>query len=181
MSGDERRTDARLITELSVVLRPSKGGEPLDDRATAHDVSVNGFKVETQAQLTDNMMLAFTFELPRGETATGKGRVAWTNRESFASWAAAWSYPARTGVEIVSMPWGDKRRLKKLLNPDTTDWERIGNLCVKLAMIVTVLAAGHRVLLSAHLRDLVAKLAPKMIALLVMGWALVNLLKRSRR
>lgn len=172
MSGDERRGDARLITELSVVLLPSKGGEPLDDRATAHDVSISGFKVETQAQLTDNMMLAFTFELPRGETATGKGRVAWTNRESFASWA---------GVEIVSMPWSDKRRLKKLLNPDTTDWERIGNLCVKLAMIVTVLAAGHRILLSAHLRDLFAKLAPKMIALLVMGWALVNLLKRPRR
>lgn len=172
MSEGERREGARLITELSIVLRPSKGGEPLDDRATAHDVSVNGFKVETQAQLTDNMMLSFTFELPRGETATGKGRVAWTNRESFASWA---------GVEIVSMPWGDKRRLKKLLNPDSTDWERIANLCVKLAMIVTVLAAGHRVLLSAHLRDLFAKLAPKMIALLVMGWALVNLLKRPRR
>jgi hypothetical protein len=172
VSGEERREGSRLITELSVVLRPSKGGEPLDDRATAHDISIKGFKVETQAQLTDNMMLSFTFELPRGETATGKGRVAWINRETFASWA---------GVEILSMPWADKRRLKKLLNPDSTDWERIGSLCVKLAMIVTVLAAAHRVLLSAHLRDLLASLMPKMIALLVMAWALVNLLKRPRR
>ncbi|MBI2386626.1 MAG: PilZ domain-containing protein [Elusimicrobia bacterium] len=172
MSGDERRSGARFITELSVVLRPSKGGEPLDDRATAHDVSIGGFKVETQAQLTDNMMLSFTFELPRGQTATGKGRVVWTNRETFASWA---------GVEIVSMPWGDKRRLGKLLNPDGTDWERISNLCIKLAMILTVIAAAHRVLMSAHLRSLFASLAPKMIALLVMGWALVNLLKRPRR
>lgn len=172
MSEGDRREGARLITELSVVLRPSKGGDPLDDRATAHDISIKGFKVETQAQLAENMLVSFTFELPRGETATGKGRVAWTNKETFASWA---------GVEILSMPWGDKRRLGRLLNPDSTDWERIANLCVKLAMILTVIAAAHRVLLSAHLRNLFAALAPKMIALLVMGWALVNLLKRPRR
>jgi hypothetical protein len=172
VSGDERREGARFITELSVVLRPSKGGDPLDDRATAHDVSMKGFKVETQAQLTENMLLSFTFELPRGETATGKGRVAWTNKETFAAWA---------GVEILDMPWGDKRRLGRLLNPDGTDWERLANLCVKLAMILTVIAAAHRVLMSAHLRNLFASLAPKMLALLVMGWALVNLLKRPRR
>lgn len=172
MSGDERRTGARFITDLSVTLRTSKGGDPIDDRATAHDVSVKGFKVETQAQLTENMMVAFTLELPAGETAAGKGRVVWCNRESFACWA---------GVEVVSMPWGDKRRLRKLVSPDGVDWDRLMGLCLRLAMILTVLAAAHRILLSGHLRELFARLAPKMIALLVMGWALVNLLKRPRR
>lgn len=172
MSGDERREGARFITELSVSLHPSKGGEAIDDRATAHDVSVKGFKVETQAQLTENMMLAFTLDLRAGETASGKGRVVWCNRETFACWA---------GVEIVSMSWGDRRRLKKLVAPDGVDWERLTELCLKLAMALVVLAAAHRILLSGHLRELFGRLAPKMIALLVMGWALVNLLKRPRR
>lgn len=172
MSGDERRAGARFITELGVVLSPSKGGEPLDDRATAHDVSVKGFKVETQAQLTEKMMLAFTLELSRGETATGKGRVVWCNRDSFATWA---------GVEIVSMPWGDKRRLSRLVDPDGVDWERLTSLCIKLAMILTVVAAAHRIVTSGHLRELFGRLLPKMVALLVMGWALLNLLRRPRR
>ena len=172
MSGDERRDGARLITELGVVLRPSKGGEPLDDRATAHDVSIKGFKLETQAQLTENMMLAFTLELPRAESATGKGRVVWANRDTFATWA---------GVEIVSMSWGDKRRLKRMISPDGVDWDRLAVLCVKLAMALTVIAAAHRILMSAQLRALFAALAPKIIALFVMAWALTGLLKRPRR
>lgn len=172
MSGEERRDGARLITELGVVLRPSKGGEPLDDRATAHDVSIKGFKLETQAQLTENMMLAFTLELPMGESAAGKGRVVWANRDTFATWA---------GVEIVSMSWGDKRRLKRMVSPDGVDWDRLASLCVKLAMALTVIAAAHRIILSGQLRELFASLAPKIIALFVMGWALVGLLKRPRR
>lgn len=172
MSDDERRIGGRLLTELSVVLRPSKGGDPIDDRAVAHDVSINGFKVETQAQLADHMMVAFTLELPKGETASGKGRVVWTNRETFACWA---------GIEIMSMSWGDKRRLGKLLNPDSVDWERLTSLCITLAMALTVLAAAHRIVTSGQLRELVVTLAPKIIALLVMGWALVGLFKRGRR
>lgn len=171
MSGDERRTGARFLTELSVVLRSSKGGSPLDDRATAHDVSVKGFKVESQAQLAENMLLSFSLELPRGESAAGKGRVVWSNRETFATWA---------GIEIVSMSWGDKRRLSRLLNPDRVDLARLANLSVKLVMALTVIAAAHRILLSATLRGLFASLAPKIIALMAMGWALAGLLKRER-
>ena len=172
MSDDERRTGTRFITELSVVLRPSKGGPPIDDRATAHDVSTKGFKVETQAQLPENSLISFTLELSMGETATGKGRIVWSNRETFATWA---------GVEIVSMSWSDKRRLAQLLNPDTTDWGRLTNVCIKLVMIVTVIIAAHRILLSGQLRGLLATLMPKIVALLVMGWALVGMFKRERR
>lgn len=172
MSDDERRSGSRIITDLGVVLRPSKGGEPLDDRATAHDVSVRGFKVETQAQLAENSMVSFTLELPMGESASGKGRIVWSNRETFATWA---------GIEVVSMSWGDKRRLSRLLNPDDVDWARLTNLCIRLAVILTVLVVAHRILLSAALRTMLATLAPKIIALLVMGWALAGLLKRKRR
>lgn len=172
MSGDDRREGARFITELNVVLRPSKGGEPLDDRATAHDVSIKGFKVESQSPLEQDSLVAFTLDLPRGGTASGKGRIVWSNREAFATWA---------GVEILSMPWGDKRRLAALLSPETVDWDRIGQLFVTLVMIMTVLAAAHRVVLSPQLRGLLMKLAPKIIALFLMGWALTGLLKRGRR
>jgi hypothetical protein len=172
MSDDDRRTGARFITELGVVLRPSKGGEPLDDRATAHDVSVKGFKLETQAQLAENMILSFTLELPMGANVTGKGRVVWNTRETFSTWA---------GVEIVSMSWSDKRRLSQLLNPGGADWERLSGLCIKLVMALVVIAAAHRIVLSAPLRALVGQLAPKILALMVMGWALLGMLKRGRR
>jgi hypothetical protein len=172
MSHDDRRIGARFLTELNVVLSPSNGGPPIDDRATAHDVSIKGFKVESQAQLAEGAMVSFSLDLPMGECVSGTGRIVWSNRETFATWA---------GVEIVSMPWSDKRRLNKLLNPDTVNWERISNLLVTLVMVLTVLAAAHRIIYSAQLRGLVEALAPKIVALFVMGWALVGLLKRNTR
>lgn len=172
MSGEERRAGARFITEMSVVLSPSSGGTPFDDRATAHDVSTKGFKVETQSPLKQGALVAFSLELPMGARASGKGRVVWSNRETFATWA---------GVEIVSMPWGDRRRLGGYLNPEQTDWSRLSGLGVRLVMALTVVAAAHRVFHSAQLRALLVQLAPKALALLVMGWAFLGLLKRERR
>ena len=135
-------------------------------------MSVKGFKVETQAQLPENTEVSFTLELPMGAQASGKGRVVWSNRETFATWA---------GVQITSMSWGDKRRLGQLLVPDTTDWVNLTNLCLKFAMAITVIVAAHRIILSGQLRGLVGTLAPKIIALFVMGWALVGMLKKERR
>lgn len=172
MSEEDRRDGTRFITELSAVLFPSAGGAALDDRATAHDVSPKGFKVETQAPLTQGMLISFSLELPLGLRVGGKGRVVWSNRESFATWA---------GVEIVSIPWGDRRRLGAYLNPEQTDWSRLMGLGVKLVMALTVVVAAHRIFYSAHLRELLVQLAPKAFALLVMGWALLGLLKRERR
>jgi hypothetical protein len=48
-------------------------------------------------------------------------------------------------------------------------------------MALTVVAAAHRVLLSAALRGVLLGLAPKIIALFAMAWALVGMMKRDDR
>ena len=64
--SDERRDGARLITDLFVALRAAKGGAVIDERATAHDVSIRGFRLETQAQLSEKTVISFTLDLPGG-------------------------------------------------------------------------------------------------------------------
>lgn len=171
MSG-ERREGARFLTELPTVLLAAKGGEVLDDRATAHDISPKGFKVEMACDLPAGTMIVFHLELGQGEIAKGKGKVVWSNREQFATWA---------GVEILSMGWADKRKLNALLNPDQVDWGRLGDLCLKAVIALTVVSAAHRLIYSPMARGVLSRMTPKIIALLVMGWALINLLKREKR
>jgi hypothetical protein len=170
--SDERRDGPRFITDLSVMLFPADGGKPIDDRATAHDVSMKGFKLETEAQLEPNTIVTFTLSLPQGASATGKGKIVWSNRESFATWS---------GVEIVSMPWRDKRRLEGMLNPARVDWSNLTDVSFKLVMVLVVVVAASRILHSGQLREVLSQLMPKIIALIVMGWALLNLFKRERR
>lgn len=170
--SEDRREGARFITELSASLRAVKDGSSIDDRATAHDVSLKGFKLETQVQLAENARLAFTLTLPDGLKASGEGRVVWTNRESWATWA---------GVEIVKMPWSDKRRLANLLNPDRVDWSRLTDSASKTLFVLVVVTAAHRVVYSATAREILAELAPKIVALVLMGWAFLNLVRRERR
>jgi hypothetical protein len=170
--SEERREGTRFITDLSVVIYAADGRKPLDDRATAHDVSMNGFKLETETPLEPNTLISFTLSLPQGATAAGKGKVVWANRETFATWG---------GIEIVSMGWGDKRRLSAMLNPARVDWTNLTDVSFKLVMIVTVVIAASRILHSAQLRGVLTLLMPKIAALLVMGWALVNLFKKEKR
>lgn len=168
----DRREGPRFITEMPAGLRTVKDGKSIDDRATAHDVSLKGFKIETQAQLAENSRLAFTLELPGGEKASGVGRVVWMNKEAWATWA---------GVEIEKMPWGDKRRLANLLSPDRVDWARISGSATKLLFALVVVTAAHRLLRSPSAREVLYELTPKIVALTLMGWSLVNLLKREKR
>ena len=172
MSSNERRDGARYLTDLYVVLRAVKGGEVIDERATAHEVSLKGFKLETQAQLAEKTLVTFTLDLHNGGRAEGAGRVVWSNRETFATWA---------GVEITSMSWGDKRRLKQMLYPDSVDWVNLSAICTKLLVTVTVLIAAHKFLYRQVARVTLVRMAPKIIALMVMGWALLGIFKRDRR
>ncbi len=172
MSGEDRRDGVRFLTDLSVVLRPEGGGPPLDDRATAHEVSLKGFKLESQAPIEPETIIRFTLDLTRGARASGKGRVVWSKRETFATWA---------GVEITEMPWGDRRRLKRMLRPDDMDWTTLMSLSVKFVMAVTVVVAAHRLMTSPELRRLLLELSPKIVALLLLGWAVSNFFKGNRR
>lgn len=172
MSAEDRRDGVRFLTDLSVVLRPEKGGPPLDERAMAHDVSMKGFRLESQAQIEVDSVLSFTLDLQRGARASGKGRVVWSKRETFATWA---------GVEIIEMPWGDRRRLKQLIHPDDVDWTSFSQLCVKFIMAITVVAAAHRLATSPELRKFLWMMSPKILALFLLGWAISNLFKKERR
>lgn len=172
MSTEDRRDGVRFLTDLSVVLRPAKGGPPLDDRATAHDVSLKGFRLESQAAIDTGTVLSFTLDLQRGARASGKGRVVWSKRETFATWA---------GVEITEMSWGDRRRLKQLIRPDEVDWTTLTQLCVKFVMAITVTAAAHRIITSPELRKFLWMMSPKILAVCLLAWAIANLFKGSRR
>lgn len=170
--SEERREGARFLTDVSVTLFSADGKTPVDERATAHDVSLNGFKVETEATLEPNTIVVFALALPQGQTASGKGKIVWANRETFATWG---------GVEIVSMGWRDKRRLSEMLNPSRVDWSNLTDVSFKLVMALTVIIAASRVFRSAQLREVLSALAPKIIALFVMGWAFVNFFKKERK
>ena len=163
---------ARFVSEFNVVLRKSKDAQPIEDRATAHELTLKGFKLETQEQIPLNTVLHFTLELNDGETAAGQGRVATSDKTTLASWA---------NVEITSMPWGEKRKLKRLLYPDSVDWPRLFDLCFKLVMSMTVVITCHRIYRSPELRGVFIAMLPKAIALFVMGWAFLGMIKREPR
>lgn len=169
MSVEDRRDGVRYLTDLSAVLRPEKGGPPIDDRATAHDVSMKGFRLESQAPIETDTVISFTLDLQRGARASGKGRVVWSKRETFATWA---------GVEITEMAWGDRRRLKQLIHPDDVDWTSLTQLCVKFVMAITVTVAAHRIIMSPELRKVLWMMSPKIVAMCLLAWAIANLFKR---
>ena len=79
------------------------------------------------------------------------------------------------------MGWRDKRRLSELLHPASVDWANLTDVSFKLVMVLTVVIAANRIFHSAQLRDVLSALAPKIIALLAMGWAFVNFFKKERR
>lgn len=169
-SADERRKDARFLTAFMVILRSAKGGPPLDERAMAHEVSTAGFKIETHADLTRNSGVAFVLELPEGGCVSGQGLVIWSKREKFATWA---------GIEIVKMSWADKRRLSRRLHPNAVDWSRIADLAVRALFVITVVVAAQKLIFQRpDVLGVMAHLTPKFIALLLMAWALLGLLKR---
>jgi hypothetical protein len=157
---------------LSVVLSSAMGGAPLDPMAAAFDVAMPGFKLDTQAKLSEGLAVAFVMELPGGERVTGQGRVMWANNEPFGTWA---------GIKIVKMSWSDKRRLSRMLFPDQFDWAHLADLAMKALVVLTVIAAANKLLHRPYLLAMLERLLPQCIALMLMGWALLGLLQRERR
>ena len=169
--SDERRQGARFITDLSVIVRSAKGAS-LDDRAIAHDVSVKGFKLETQVDLKQDETIQFTLELPEGHNALGAGRVVWAKRETFATWA---------GIKVTKMAWADKRRLAKMLDPDQVNWARIGDLALKAAFLIVLAMAAQKIAFRPKAFAGMAELLPKFAAVILMAWAFLGLIRRDKR
>lgn len=169
MSEEDRREGVRYITEMTVALRSTKG-EVLDDRATAHDISTKGFKVETQTELVKDSRIAFALDLPAGRRVGGLGQVVWTKRETFATWA---------GIKTVKMSWSDRRLLSSVLAPSSTEWSRIFDVGTKAAVVVVIaIAAQNLVFHTPTGLGSMGRLIPKYAAILIMGWALLGLVRR---
>ena len=77
MMEREHRRYFRRPVNLPVVLKDADG----DQRARMANLSEGGFAVRTTRELKHSSMIEFEFELPFGATVSGRGQVAWTNRE----------------------------------------------------------------------------------------------------
>ena len=166
------RTGERGLTGLPVMLSAATDDSSLDEHALAHDVEASGFKLDTQARLADGFLVVFVLELLNGRRVTGRGQVMWCHNEESGSWA---------GIKIVRMSWIDKRRVSRMLDPDQFDWSSLAELTMKAVVAVTVVAAANKLLFHRpHLLALMERLLPQAIALMLMGWALLGLLRRDR-
>ena len=167
--SEEKRESPRFVTELTVKLRRSEWEEPFDE-AKGHDVSMAGFKVESQAVLLDNQRVHFELELHDGGRATGFGRVAWVKQQGGTFWA---------GIAIDKMPSVDRRRLRKALHPESVDWVRIGDTAFTTAFVIVTAAALHRLIFNRQdLHPWLFENGPMLLAGAVAAWALVATLRR---
>jgi len=168
--SDERRAKPRFVTELPVKLRRSEWEDPLDDRAVARDVTVDGFKVETQTILLNNQVIHFELELFEGSRVAGFGRVAWVKQEQTALFA---------GVTIEKLPAIERRRLRRFLHPNQVDWVRIGDAGLTTAFVILTATALHRlVFFRQDLHPWIIEKGPMIAAGVVASWALVVVLRR---
>ena len=77
MMEREHRRYFRHPMNLPVLLKDADG----DQRAKMANLSEGGIAVRTTRALKHSSMIDFEFELPFGETLSGRGQVAWTNKE----------------------------------------------------------------------------------------------------
>jgi hypothetical protein len=170
MSGAERRGETRFITILPLSILDEKG-QPVDDAATAHDLTPGGFKGECQAELKEGQLFGFSLDLPDGKPPVkGKAQAVWVKKHDFATWV---------GGKIVSMGWSDKRRLKAVLAPPGIEWGPIVDHALSALVWIVVAMFIHRVFFERALwRRTLAELWPTFIAVGVAGWALLSFVRR---
>jgi DNA-binding response OmpR family regulator len=80
MMERERRRYFRHPVNLPVLLRDADG----EQLARMANLSEGGLAVRPRKALTHSSMIDFEFEVPFGETVSGRGQVAWTNKEGMA-------------------------------------------------------------------------------------------------
>jgi hypothetical protein len=168
--SSERRSKTRFITILPLVVYDMAGKE-LDPTATAHDLAVGGFKGELLYDMKEGERFRFSLALADGKPPVRGAAVAtWVTKESYACWV---------GARIVSLSWSDKRRLRAVLAPSGVQWGPIADHLFNAFVWVVIIMALHRVLFQGALRrQAFFELFPSLFALMVMGWALVGLIKK---
>lgn len=167
----ERRTSPRILTEFPLVLSDEKGAI-IDARALARDVSDRGFQVETSGELVRGQPLSFALGVDAALSLRGRGRTVWVER----------SPPIfRAGVEFVSLSWSDRRLLRRLCAPSPgVLWSEIVDKALMAVVLMTVVMLIWNVLSSRFWREILRGLAPRVVAIAALGWALREFL-RSRR
>jgi hypothetical protein len=168
--ADERRTSARILTDFSLVLM-DEGGMVIDDHCVAHDVSAKGFRAELHGEIAEKQLVRYRMSMDGGHELAGRARVVHLQRTDFGIWA---------GIEFLGLSWADKRLLKKSTSAPTANWVLISTK----ALLATVWIGGALAfwvgIRSNFWRPQMLDLAPKALAALAVGWALLELLSPDR-
>lgn len=167
----ERRGNHRAIIDAGLILADASG-RLLDGRAKLHNLSRDGFLVQTRVQLALGSKVTFAIPAGREPSIRGTARIVWVRGDAWAGWAA--------GAHILKISWRDSRRLKALVRGgpgfDFVALTKNALVAVYLAVVVTALhnIAFHQ----RHVRYAIAENIPVLAALAVMGLCLKVLLRR---
>jgi hypothetical protein len=168
--ASERRTSARILTDFSLVLLDDKGAV-IDEHAVAHDVSTKGFRAELHGEIAEKQPIRFKLALAGGHELSGRARVAYVQRTDFGIWA---------GAEFVGLSWADRRLIRQSTAAPTANWVLIATRILLGVGWIAVALALWLGLLSNFWRPQMLALAPKALAAVALGWALLELLTPDR-
>jgi hypothetical protein len=158
----------RMATEFDVVLS-EPGGAVIDGHAQARELSVAGFRAETQVALNDGQSVAFEVVLPDGDKVAGRGRVVWTSHDQF-GWFVS-------GVKITRLSWKDRGRLRRAIyRPGYDFWGLARKMFWGTYLVIVVAAVQYVLQTQTTALGVALKLGPVLLALAVMGWSLMVLL-----
>jgi hypothetical protein len=169
MGSDDRRAGVRILSEFPLTLLDDKG-EVLDPHAIAHDVSDKGLKIESRAELKNGQFVGFALSLDANGDIKGRARIVWCERSDLSYWA---------GGEFIKMSRSDRRRVRRVTSPSDVNWNALTDKLILALSILLVTLVGWNLLSSSIWRGIVGDLIPTALALLALGWALRQLLRRS--
>jgi hypothetical protein len=167
-AGSDREW-TRMATEFEVVLS-EPGGAVIDAHAQARELSVAGFRAETQVALSEGQSVAFEIALRDEEKVAGRGRVIWTSQDQF-GWFAS-------GIRITRMSWGERSQLRRhIYRPGYDFWGLARKMFWGFYWVIVVAAVQNMLLFQPVTLELALKMGPVLLAALVMGWSLRTLLR----
>jgi hypothetical protein len=169
MSGqDNRRAAARVLTDFPLALMNENGVE-LDAHAVAHDVSDKGFKAESRAELVDGQVVRFRLGIDATGDVIGRARIVWCQRTDLSFWA---------GAQFVGLSRKDRRRIRRITSPSDVDWNLIADRAIVALGLTLCTLAAWTAATNKVWRTVMSDLTPQVVACLIAGWALRELLRR---